>query len=281
MPPVVQVHRVGPSGRIGVVAMDHPPVNALSLVLRQGLLAAFDELGADARVQAIVLHGRGRGFSAGGDIKEFGTPAAVAEPGVSSALHPAIERCPKPVVAAIHGMCLGGGLETALACHHRVGSRSAQVSLPEVALGLFPLSGTQRLPRLLGLAGAARFIAEGRRFNAADWPVLFDLLVDEAHEAGVLARAVAFAGQLDPHAPHPLLRDRPVPGPHGAAELAPWLHHESAAVRAATQAVQAAAGADFETGLAQARRLYDALYRSDAFQHHLPTVPKSTLRDAT
>ena len=105
--------------RCAVLALDHAPVNSLSLGLRRDLAAALTRAAFDDQAQAIVLIGAGNGFCAGGDLKEFGTPEATARPGVSADLHPAIERSTKPVIAAIHDIAMGGGLETALACHRR------------------------------------------------------------------------------------------------------------------------------------------------------------------
>jgi enoyl-CoA hydratase len=139
---------------VSVVTIEHPPVNGLGHSVRHGLKTAFDTARIDGRVGAIVLTGAGRGFSAGGDIREFGTLAATAAPALSLDVHPVIEGSEKPVVAAIHGFAIGGGLETALVCHYRIVAADARIGLPELKLGVIPLSGTQRLPRVLGMDNA-------------------------------------------------------------------------------------------------------------------------------
>ena len=144
-------------GGVAIVAMNNPPVNGLSHAVRLGLVAAFERAIADPTVAAIVLTGAGKAFSAGGDIRELGLSAASAAPALSLQVHPVIERCPKPTVAAVHGIAMGGGLETALVCHFRLAAADTRIALPEIKLGLIPLSGTQRLPRVLGLASGDRF----------------------------------------------------------------------------------------------------------------------------
>src|SRR5712692_9130300 len=140
-------------GRIAVLTIDNPPVNALSQHVRQGLRDGVTQAIADATVGAIVITCAGRTFIAGADITEFGKPPR--EPGLHEVLD-LIEGSPKPVVAAIHGTALGGGLEVTLACHYPVGVKTARFGLPEVKLGLLPgAGGTQRLPRVDGVLTAA------------------------------------------------------------------------------------------------------------------------------
>ena len=137
---------------VAVITSNHPPVNALSAIVRDGLTAAFDNAIADDAVKAIVLTCAGRTFFAGADISEFGKPPKGAS---LHALFDKMEAAPKPLVAAIHGTSLGGGFETALVCHYRVAVPSARVGLPEVKLGLLAgAGGTQRLPRIVGAAKA-------------------------------------------------------------------------------------------------------------------------------
>ena len=139
-------------GRIAIITVDNPPVNALSLPVRAGLASAFNQLAADADALGAVLMCAGRTFIAGADITEFDKP--IEEPWLPKVLTQ-IENSSKVVVAAIHGTALGGGLETAMSCHYRVASPTAQVGLPEVSLGLLPgATGTQRLPRLIGVQAA-------------------------------------------------------------------------------------------------------------------------------
>ena len=148
-------------GEIAVITMDRPPVNSLGADLRSGVADAFDAAIANNAVKAIVLTGSARAFSAGADISEFGTPRALRDPNLL-ALIKLLESSPKPLVAAIAGQCLGGGLELAMGCHWRVALADAQLGLPEVKLGLLPgAGGTQRLPRLIGLERALNMIVSG------------------------------------------------------------------------------------------------------------------------
>ena len=147
-------------GRVTVIVSNNPPVNALGCAVRQGLVAALAEALADDTVEAIVLRCDGRTFFAGADINEFDKPL---EDPLLDAVIDMFELSPKPVIAAIHGTALGGGLEIALGCHYRIAVRSAQLGVPEVKLGLLPGGGgTQRLPRLVGVEAAASMCACGR-----------------------------------------------------------------------------------------------------------------------
>ena len=144
-----------------VVLVDNPPVNALSWHVRQGLKDGFEQALRDDSVKAIVLRCAGSTFIAGADITEFGKPPQ--GPDFNAVLN-MIEAAPKPVVAAIHGTALGGGLETALVCHYRIAVPSARLGVPEVKLGLLPgAGGTQRLPRLLAERRAAEAEAQATR----------------------------------------------------------------------------------------------------------------------
>ena len=179
-------------GDVWVVTIDNPPVNALSQHVRQGLLDAFTEARRDDTI-ATVLICEGRTFIAGADITEFGKPL---QPPSFLGTMEIIENLQKPVVAAIHGTALGGGLETTLCCHYRVAVPSARVGLPEVALGLLPGGGgTQRLPRLVGPEAALQIITSGVPLPAGEAHAVgvIDELVDEGslHE-----RALAFARTL-------------------------------------------------------------------------------------
>ena len=176
-------------GDVGVVTVNNPPVNALSRHVRAGLLECFAEAAGDDTT-ATVLICEGRTFIAGADITEFGKP--MAEPGYHEMMA-AIENHPKPVVAAIHGTALGGGLETALCCHYRVAVPSARVGLPEVTLGLLPGGGgTQRLPRLIGPQAALDAITTGTPIKACDAHTagVIDAVIDDD---GLLAGALVFA----------------------------------------------------------------------------------------
>ncbi|HEX5765354.1 MAG TPA: enoyl-CoA hydratase-related protein, partial [Woeseiaceae bacterium] len=151
-------------GRISVVTIDNPPVNALSQHVRSGVMECFDKAEADPATSAIVLLCAGRTFVAGADIREFNLPPA--EPHLPDVIA-RIETCTKPVLAAIHGTALGGGLELAMACHYRLADSRAALGLPEVKLGLLPgATGTQRLPRLAGVETALGMMLSGDPVDA-------------------------------------------------------------------------------------------------------------------
>ena len=179
-------------GSVGVITVNNPPVNALSQGVRQGLTDAIAKGAADPGVSAMVIIGGGRTFIAGADIREFGK--APLPPGLHSVLD-AIEASTKPVVAAIHGTALGGGLEVCLACHYRVAVAAGQVGLPEVKLGLLPgAGGTQRLPRVAGVEAALKMIVGGDPVRA---PRAKELgIVDEVVDDDLRAGAVAFAERV-------------------------------------------------------------------------------------
>ncbi|WP_315702902.1 MULTISPECIES: 3-hydroxyacyl-CoA dehydrogenase NAD-binding domain-containing protein [unclassified Bradyrhizobium] len=162
---------------VGIVTVDSPPVNALSAAVRGGILECVKAAVADPKIKAIVLTCAGRTFIAGADITEFGKPPK--PPALNDVLS-TIENSPKPVIAAIHGTALGGGLEVALACHYRVATKEAKLGLPEVKLGLLPgAGGTQRLPRAVGPELAVKMIVGGDPIGAA-----------EAHKAGLIEEIV-------------------------------------------------------------------------------------------
>src|SRR5947208_15278352 len=176
-------------GRIAVLTINNPPVNALSQHVRQGQRDGVNPEIADAAVGAIVITCAGRTFIAGADITEFGKPPK--EPGLHEVLD-LIESSLKPVVAAVHGTALGGGLEVTLACHYRVGVRTARFGLPEVKLGLLPgAGGTQRLPHVVGVDKALQMIVSGDPIGA-DAALTYGL-IDEVAEGELAAAAVAFA----------------------------------------------------------------------------------------
>jgi 3-hydroxyacyl-CoA dehydrogenase len=148
-------------GAVAVLRLDNPPVNSLGHELRRSVVEALGRAEDDPAVKAIVLIGSDRVFSGGADIREFGTPKSLAAPSLHSVLR-AVEDCTKPVIAAINGVCMGGGLELALCCHYRIAAPGARLALPEVKLGLLPgAGGTQRLPRLIGVEAALSMIVSG------------------------------------------------------------------------------------------------------------------------
>lgn len=176
-------------GRVAVVTIDNPPVNALGFAVREGLIAQIDRAAADDAVQAIVLIGAGRTFPAGADIREFDQPAR--EPHLVAVVDH-FDEIEKPIVAAVHGTALGGGLELALGCHFRVAAPGARVGTPEVKLGIFPgAAGTQRLPRVAGLDHALELIVLGEPIGAAK--ALDYGIVDEIVEGDLCEGAIAFA----------------------------------------------------------------------------------------
>jgi 3-hydroxyacyl-CoA dehydrogenase len=181
-------------GAIAVVTMNNPPMNGLGYELRKGLIDAISAAQIDPSISAIVLTGEGAAFSSGADIKEFGSPKAIAEPNLLTVIS-AVERSAKPVIAAIHTVCMGGGLELALGCHYRVAQQGAQIALPEVKLGLVPgAGGTQRLPRVLPLEMALNMIVSGTVIKSEKFAgtKIFDQIV----ESDVLAHAVTFAEKV-------------------------------------------------------------------------------------
>jgi len=186
-------------GPVAVVVFANPPVNSLSYTLRRELADAVDRANGQPAVKAIVLSGRDGKFSAGADIREFGTPAALKPPSLRQ-LIALIEASEKPVIAAIAGICLGGGLELALGCHYRIASRDAKLGLPEVKLGLLPgAGGTQRLPRLLGFEAALNVIVSGEPVAAAIFAKT--PLLDRVVDGEPLAPAIALANRISRESP--------------------------------------------------------------------------------
>ncbi|SEI53675.1 enoyl-CoA hydratase/isomerase family protein [Pseudomonas sp. NFACC07-1] len=255
-------------GQVAVLTLEGPPVNAFSLPMRRELYDALQWAREDKAVGAVVLAASGRGFSAGGDIREFGTAAAAAAPGLSSHLHVAIERMGKPVIAVVHGFALGGGLETVLACHYRIAEQDALLALPEVGLGTLPLSATQRLPRLLGVLPAFQFMLEGQRKPASAFmhTALFDQVVEPGQG---LATAYALAADLAavPLVPHDLeqrlVRHHAIPSVNSEQELLDagrLLEQSGGVAHVLLQAVEAAVRSEhFDAGMDCARRLFDQL----------------------
>ncbi|MFP4668698.1 MAG: 3-hydroxyacyl-CoA dehydrogenase NAD-binding domain-containing protein, partial [Desulfobacterales bacterium] len=177
---------------IGILAIDNPPVNALGIKVRKGLADGIEMAEKDSDIEAVVIIGRGRAFSAGADIREFGKP--MEEPHLPDALE-RIENCSKPVIAAIMGTAFGGGLETALSCHFRIATKDASFGLPEVKLGLLPgASGTQRLPRVMGVEKALEMITSGNPIGVQQ--ALDSGVIDEIAEGDLEEAAIAFAKKV-------------------------------------------------------------------------------------
>src|SRR5438034_8120679 len=195
---------------VALITVDNPPVNALSAGVPEGIAAAIERAAHDASVSAVVLIGAGRTFVAGADIKQLEEQAHGRGPGAPNIhqLLKSIEDCPKPVVVAIHGTALGGGLELAMAGHYRVASPDAQAGQPEVNLGIIPgAEGSQRLPRLVGVEGALEMFISGKAIRAPEAVRLG--LFDKIIEGDLRAGAIAFALQAaDSGGPHRRTRDR-------------------------------------------------------------------------
>ncbi len=185
------------SERIAVLTIANPPVNALGWAVRQGLMQGIEQAQADPDVHAVVIVGEGKAFIAGADIREFGQPPK--DPWLPEVCN-AIEACSKPVVAAIHGPALGGGLEVALSAHARIATVTAKLGLPEVQLGLLPgAGGTQRTPRLIGAAAALDLMLSGRHVGAAEalrLGLIDKVLADGATSDDILAEGIAHARHL-------------------------------------------------------------------------------------
>jgi len=180
-------------GDVAVVTLNNPPVNALSMAMRDGLVAALDVAAKDANAKAVLLICAGRTFIAGADISEFDKVQSGGA-GFTEA-QDAFDKMKKPLVAAIHGTALGGGLEVAMCCHYRVAVASAKFGQPEVNLGLIPgAGGTQRLPRLAGIPKALEMIATGKPIGAAD--ALANGLIDEIVPGDLKEGAVGFIAKL-------------------------------------------------------------------------------------
>jgi 3-hydroxyacyl-CoA dehydrogenase len=179
---------------IAVLSLNNPPVNALSFAVRAGLAEQLDAAAAEDSIRALVITGTGRMFSSGADISQFGKEAPAGTPHLSSVID-GIERSPKPVVAAIHGVAAGGGFEVALGCHYRLASPGTRIGLPEVTLGLLPgAGGTQRLPRLIGVRHALDVIVGGQLHSVVTARTLG--MIDEIIDGDIIEAAVAFARGL-------------------------------------------------------------------------------------
>jgi 3-hydroxyacyl-CoA dehydrogenase len=255
-------------GRVAVLTVDNPPVNALSQHVRQGLHEGVKQTIADPAVSAIVIVCAGRTFIAGADITEFGKPPAA--PGLHEVLD-LIEGSSKPVVAAIHGTALGGGLEVTLACHYRVGVKDARFGLPEVKLGLLPgAGGTQRLPRVVGVEKGLSMMVSGDPIRADE--ALKAGLIDEVVDGDLASAGVAFAEKvLNEKRPLKKIRDlddkvAAVRGkPEVFANFRKSVARQTRGFRAPEniiKAVEAAVSLPFEQGLKRERELFAELLTS-------------------
>ena len=205
---------------VAVITLDNPPVNGLNWSTRKQCLLHLEQALADPSIKAVVLHGAGKAFCGGADIKEFGTPKALEEPNLSTLII-AFENADKPIVAALHSVVMGGGLELSLACHYRIAAPSCQVALPEVKLGLIPgAGGTQRLPRVLGVEAALNMIVSGEaimseRLNMVPAQKLFDQMAQSS--TSLLDEALDLARDRSALRPLPKVRDLKAQHPQGDA----------------------------------------------------------------
>ena len=279
-------------GSIAVIAMNNPPVNGLGHSTRSAIVEHMKRAMDDENVKAIVITGKGKAFSGGADIKEFNSPNAFAEPSLHTVIN-VVESSSKPVTAAIHSVCMGGGLELALGCHYRVASAGAQIALPEVKLGLLPgAGGTQRLPRVLGLEMALNMIVSGTPI--ASEKLAKTALFNEMIDGDLLQGAIAFANKTAAIRPLPRVRDMKIDYPNYEA----FLQFSRNTVRAmagpfpaplkCVEAVAAAVTKKFDDGLLVERNLFVELMQtteSKALRHaffgeraasKLPDVPEDT-----
>ena len=291
-----QVH-----GDVAVIALNNPPVNGLGLSTRQAIVEGLEKAEADPAVKAIVLTGAGKAFSGGADIREFGSPKALQEPNLLSVIT-RVENTTKPVIAAIHTVCMGGGLELALGAHYRIAAPGCNVALPEVKLGLIPgAGGTQRLPRVLGVEAALNMIVSGEPVKSemlAQLPgqKLFDKLAASAEslaeEAAAFAREMA-AKHADGSA-FPLVRNLPCKHKDGdayfqfARNMVKGMSKNFPAPAKCVDAVEAATKKKFADGMAFEREIFinlmwtpecrslRHLFTAERAASKIPDVPEDT-----
>ncbi|MBU6436953.1 MAG: enoyl-CoA hydratase/isomerase family protein [Betaproteobacteria bacterium] len=255
-------------GSIAVITLNNPPVNGLGHATRLAITEGLDKAQADAAVKAVVITGAGKAFSGGADIREFNTPKMAQEPSLHSVIR-AIETSTKPVVAAIHSVCMGGGLELALGCHYRIAAPGAQIALPEVKLGLLPgAGGTQRLPRVIGVENALNMIVSGEAVKSemlamAPGQKLFDKMAASAES--LAQEALAFAAEVADKRPMPLVRNLPCTHPDAdayfqfARNTVGAMAKNFPAPRKCVDCVAAAVSKKFDDGLAFEREQFIAL----------------------
>ncbi len=266
--------RVDLDGDVAVITIDNPPVNALSTAVADGLRAAFAAVSGDGRSRAVVLACAGRTFVAGADIRELEAVAEGRGPAGGPDVHDlltAVEDCPKPVVMAMHGTTLGGGLELAMAGHYRVAAPDASMGQPEVNLGIIPgAEGSQRLPRLVGVEAAIEMLVGGRPVRAAQ--ALETGLVDRIVEGPLLDGAVRFAREMAGRGAPPRTRDRndrlASPDAHAGAfragrEMAAATRKNETAPFFALEALEAAVTLPFDAGCRREKDLVVRCLASD------------------
>ena len=287
-----QVH-----GDVAVITMDNPPVNGLGLATRQGIADGLARAHADAAVRAVLITGAGKAFSGGADIKEIGSPKAVMEPNLLSLIL-AVENSDKPVVAAVHSVCMGGGLELALGCHYRIAAPGCNVALPEVKLGLIPgAGGTQRLPRALGVEAALNMIVSGEPVKSEMLAMLpgqklFERMASAPQN--LPEEALAYARSVADARPLPLVRNLPCKHPQGdayfqfARNMVRGMSKNYPAPLKCVDAVQSATKKKFDEGMALEREVFLNLmltpesrslrhvFMADRAASKIPDVPTDT-----
>ncbi len=287
-----QVH-----GDVAVITLNNPPVNGMGYDTRLAVVHGVEKAVADPAVKAIVITGHGKAFSGGADIREFGTPKAIQEPNLLSVIA-LMENCSKPVVAAMHTLVMGGGLELALGCHYRIVAPGTNVALPEVKLGLIPgAGGTQRLPRALGVEPALNMIVSGESIKS---DMLFMLpgqkLFDQMSQSpqSLLDEALALAREMADVRPLPKVRDLPCKHPQGdayfqfARNMVKGMAKNYPAPPKAVDAVEAATKKSFSEGMAFERenfinlmwtpecRALRHLFGAQRAASKIPDVPSDT-----
>ncbi len=284
-------------GDVAVITLNNPPVNGLGYETRKGITEALAKANADGKVKAIVITGAGKAFSGGADIKEFGTPKALQEPNLLSVIL-AVENSAKPVVAAMHTIAMGGGLELPLGCHYRIAAPGCKVALPEVKLGLIPgAGGTQRLPRALGVEPALNMIVSGEPVPSemlAQVPgqKLFDKLA-QSNET-LLDEAIALAQEKADVRPLPLVRYLKAQHPQGdayfqfARNMVGGMSKNFPAPLKCVDAVEAATKKKFDDGLMYEREIFINLmwtpecralrhiFAAERAASKIPDVPEDT-----
>ncbi|MDE2606354.1 MAG: enoyl-CoA hydratase/isomerase family protein, partial [Burkholderiales bacterium] len=255
-------------GDVAVITMNNPPVNGLGYATRLAITEGIDRANADAAVKAIVLTGAGKAFSGGADIKEFGSMKATQDPNLLSVIL-TCENSSKPIVAAIHSVAMGGGLELALGCHYRIAAPGANIALPEVKLGLIPgAGGTQRLPRVLGVEPALNLIVSGEPVKSellAQLPgqKLFDKMA--ASPESLAEEALAYARSVADARPLPLVRNLPSKHPLGdayfqfARNMVKGMAKNFPAPARCVDAVESSTKMKFDQGMSYEREIFTAL----------------------
>ena len=253
-------------GDVAVLTLDNPPVNGLGFDTRVAVAAGIERACADQALKALVITGAGKAFSGGADIREFGSPKAVAEPNLLSLIR-MLENAPKPVVAALHTVVMGGGLELALGAHYRLAAAGTQMALPEVKIGLIPgAGGTQRLPRVVGVETALNMIVKGDPVSSESLAALpGQRLIDRLIEGDLLDGACAFAREVADRRPLPRVRDLPCVHPEPdayfqfARNTVKAMAKNFPAPARCVDAVEAAVKRKFDDGMAYEREIFLAL----------------------